>query len=74
MSWPNAPRGTPPAIISALNRIATEAMRDPTVKERLAVQGAELIGDTPEHFRGFIETETTKWAEVIKEAGLETTK
>jgi tripartite-type tricarboxylate transporter receptor subunit TctC len=69
-----APRGTPPAIISALNRIATEAMRDPTVKEKLAVQGAELIGDTPEHFRGFIETETTKWAEVIKEAGLETTK
>ena len=49
-------------------------MRDPTVKEKLAIQGAELIGDTPEHFRGFIETETTKWAEVIKEAGLETTK
>ena len=46
-----APAGTPPAIIAALNRIATEAMRDPAVKEKLASQGAELIGDTPEHFR-----------------------
>ena len=69
-----APGGTPPAIIAALNKIATEAMRDPTVKEKLAVQGAELVGDTPEHFRDFIESETRKWAEVIKEAGVEITK
>ena len=53
-----APAGTPPAIIASLNKIATEAMRDPTVKEKLAVQGAELVGDTPEHFRDFIESET----------------
>ena len=69
-----APGGTPPAIIAALNKIATEAMRDPRVKEKLAIQGAELVGDTPEHFRGFIESETAKWAEVIKDAGVETTK
>jgi tripartite-type tricarboxylate transporter receptor subunit TctC len=69
-----APGGTPPAIITALNKIATEAMRDPTVKEKLAVQGAELVGDTPEHFRDFIESETRKWAEVVKEAGVEITK
>jgi tripartite-type tricarboxylate transporter receptor subunit TctC len=49
-------------------------MRDPTVKEKLAVQGAELVGDTPEHFRDFIESETTKWAQVIKDAGVEITK
>jgi tripartite-type tricarboxylate transporter receptor subunit TctC len=42
-----APAATPPAIIAALNRIATEAMRDPAVKEKLAVQGAELVGDSP---------------------------
>src|SRR5665647_646375 len=69
-----APAGTPPAIVAALNRIATEAMRDPAVKEKLASQGAELIGDTPEHFRGFIETEIAKWAKVIKDAGVATEK
>jgi tripartite-type tricarboxylate transporter receptor subunit TctC len=69
-----APAATPPAIVAALNKIATEAMRDPAVKEKLASQGAELIGDTPEHFRGFIETEIAKWAGVIKAAGVETAK
>jgi len=69
-----APAGTPPAIISALHRIATEAMRDPAVKEKLAVQGCELVGDTPEHFHDFIVAEIRKWAKVIKDAGVETTK
>ena len=69
-----APAATPPAIVAALNRLATEAMADPAVKEKLASQGAELIGDTPEHFRRFIETEIAKWAKVIKDAGVATEK
>jgi tripartite-type tricarboxylate transporter receptor subunit TctC len=69
-----APAGTPAAIVATLNRIATEAMRDPAVKEKLASQGAELIGDTPEHFRDFINTEIAKWAKVIEDAGVETAK
>src|ERR1700730_6241387 len=69
-----APAGTPPAVVATLNRIATEAMRDPAVKDKLASQGAELIGDTPEHFRGFIDAEIRKWAGVIKDAGVATEK
>ena len=69
-----APSGTPPAIVARLNEIATEAMRDPAVKEKLAIQGAELVGDSPEHFRAFIESETAKWAKVIKDAGVPTEK
>jgi tripartite-type tricarboxylate transporter receptor subunit TctC len=69
-----APAGTPPAIVATLNKFATEAMRDPAVKEKLASQGAELIGDTPEHFHDFIAAEIAKWAKVIKDAGVETAK
>jgi tripartite-type tricarboxylate transporter receptor subunit TctC len=69
-----APAGTPIAIVASLNRIATEAMRDPAVKDKLASQGAELVGDTPEHFRKFIEAEISKWAGVIKDAGIATEK
>ena len=69
-----APAGTPAVIVATLNRIATEAMRDPAVKEKLASQGAELIGDTPEHFRGFIEAEIAKWAKVVRDAGVATAK
>ena len=69
-----APAATPPAIVAALNRIATEAMAEPAVKEKLASQGAELIGDSPEHFRDFIDAEITKWADVIRKAGVATEK
>ncbi|WP_298254486.1 tripartite tricarboxylate transporter substrate binding protein [Bradyrhizobium sp.] len=69
-----APAGTPPAIVAKLNRIATEAMSDPAVKEKLAVQGAELIGDSPEHFHAFMESEITRWATVIQDAGVPTEK
>ena len=69
-----APGGTPPAIVASLNKIATAAMADPAVKEKLADQGLTVVGDTPEHFRGFIGSETAKWAKVIRDAGLATAK
>jgi tripartite-type tricarboxylate transporter receptor subunit TctC len=69
-----APKGTPTEIVVALHRLATLAMADPSVKEKLALQGATLIGDTPEHFRAFIADEMDRWAKVIKDAGVETGK
>ena len=69
-----APRDTPTEIVAALHRLATQAMADPSVKEKLALQGATLIGDTPEHFRAFIADEMDRWAKVIKDAGVETGK
>jgi len=65
-----APAKTPDHIVAALNRIANEAMADPAVKQRLADQGLTVAGDTPEHFRGFIDSEIKKWAKVISDAGV----
>lgn len=69
-----APAGTPTERVVALNRIATEAMRDGAVKEKLAIQGATLIGDSPEHFHEFLGNEIVRWAKVIKDAGVSTEK
>ncbi|MBR1154525.1 tripartite tricarboxylate transporter substrate binding protein [Bradyrhizobium sp. JYMT SZCCT0428] len=69
-----APGGTPEKIVAELNRIANEAMADASVKAKLADQGLTVAGDTPEHFRGFIDSEIKKWSKVIKDAGLETAK
>ncbi|KIU51301.1 MULTISPECIES: tripartite tricarboxylate transporter substrate binding protein [Bradyrhizobium] len=69
-----APARTPPAIVAKLNRIATEAMADPAIKAKLAEQGLTLLGDTPEHFRDFIAADIKKWAKVIQDAGVVTTK
>ena len=69
-----APAKTPDTVVAAINRIANEAMADPGVKAKLADQGLTVAGDTPEHFRLYIEAETKKWAKVIKDAGLEMVK
>jgi tripartite-type tricarboxylate transporter receptor subunit TctC len=69
-----APAATPPAIVAALNRIATQAMADLSVKEKLADQGLTLEPQTPAEFRALIDAETRKWAKVIRDAGVETTK
>jgi tripartite-type tricarboxylate transporter receptor subunit TctC len=65
-----APAGTPAKIVVTLNRVANEAMNDPAVKTKLAEQGLTMAGNTPEQFRGFIDSETKKWARVIKDAGV----
>jgi tripartite-type tricarboxylate transporter receptor subunit TctC len=69
-----APGGTPPAIVTALNRITTTALADPAVKEKLAEQGLTTVGNSPEQFRDYIAAETAKWAKVIKDAGIQTTR
>jgi tripartite-type tricarboxylate transporter receptor subunit TctC len=69
-----APAATPPAIVAELNRITTSALADPAVKAKLAEQGLTTVGNTPEQFRAFIASETAKWAKVIKDSGVATSK
>ena len=69
-----APAATPPEVIAKLNRITTEAMSDPQVKEKLGDQGLTMVRQTPDEFRAYIISETKKWAKVIKDAGVETNK
>jgi tripartite-type tricarboxylate transporter receptor subunit TctC len=65
-----APIATPPAIIARLHQATVEALRDPAVLEKLASQGLNLVGDTPEAFTAYIVTEIEKWGKVAKAAGL----
>jgi tripartite-type tricarboxylate transporter receptor subunit TctC len=64
------PAHMPPEILATLNKAAVDAMRDPDVVSKLSIQGAILVGDTPDQFRAFIDSEIKKWAMVIKEAGV----
>jgi tripartite-type tricarboxylate transporter receptor subunit TctC len=65
-----APRGTPPAIIARLNEVFAKALADKDTRERLASQGAQIYGNTPEQFAAFIRTELAKWQKVTRAAGI----
>lgn len=65
-----APAGTPDAVVARLNAEIVKAMADPAVVERLAQEGAEAWTTTPDAFRSHITTETARWAEVVRKAGI----
>ena len=47
-----------------------EILGSPGIRERLAVQGAEPVIETPDQFAGYLRGEVDKWAKVIKASGL----
>jgi tripartite-type tricarboxylate transporter receptor subunit TctC len=65
-----APAKTPRPVIERLHAEIAKIARDPKMKDRLAGQGLELVGNSPEEFDTFIRAEVAKWGEVLKRAGL----
>ncbi|WP_375457745.1 Bug family tripartite tricarboxylate transporter substrate binding protein [uncultured Enterovirga sp.] len=64
-----APARTPPAIIERLNKEVVAALRSEDLKAKLAQQGSEPVGNTPDEFRAFIEAELVKWAKLVQISG-----
>ena len=64
-----APAGTPRAVIERLNRDINTVLKDAVLIKRYADLGVEALGGTPEDFARFLESETTKWAEVVRFSG-----
>jgi tripartite-type tricarboxylate transporter receptor subunit TctC len=64
------PAGTPRPVITKLNKELAAALTAPDIKEFLFKQGLDAAPGTPEQFAKYIKAEYTKWARVIKAAGL----
>ena len=65
-----APAGTPQAIIDRLQAETAKILETPAMKARLALEGAEPIGNTPAEFSALIKAEMAKWSQVAKAAGI----
>lgn len=65
-----APSATPRRIILKVNQALLESLRAPKVKALLDSSGAEAIGDSPDEFARFLQSEMTKWAKVVRAAGI----
>jgi tripartite-type tricarboxylate transporter receptor subunit TctC len=62
--------GTPPAVIARLNAAVNKALATEKVRESLAKIGTDVGGGTPEEFGALLRAEITRWAKVIKDAGI----
>ena len=65
-----APKGTPQPIVDKLNAEVTKALADPVVKQRIAAGAGEPSTVALKDIEPFMKAEITKWAEVVKRAGI----
>ena len=65
-----APAAIPADILTRLQKEIVAILRLQDLREKLAVDGAEIVAGTPEELTAFIRAETVKWAAVVKAAGI----
>jgi len=64
------PANTPRTLVTRLNKDIGDALRSPDLKEMLFKQGLDAAPESPEAFGAYLRSEMTKWAKVIKAAGI----
>ena len=63
------PTGTPREIVVKLHDEVVRIIKLPEVTDRIAAEGAEFVGDTPEQFTAFFKAEIAKWGKAVKVSG-----
>jgi tripartite-type tricarboxylate transporter receptor subunit TctC len=66
-----APTGTPPAVVTRLHDVTSKSLAKPEVKTRFDALGTDVAPMNPEELRGFIRSETAKFARLAKDAGIQ---
>jgi len=67
-----APAGTPPAAVKRLYDEVGRALATSDVRERLAAVALEPVAQSPDKFRALIAAELARWAQVIRDAKIQT--
>jgi len=65
-----APARTPKDIIALLNRETNAVLQQSDVRAKLAVQGIEVSGSTPEALQAEVVDELAKWTKVMRKANI----
>jgi tripartite-type tricarboxylate transporter receptor subunit TctC len=65
-----APAGTLRETVARLGAEVSRILRAAEMKEKLAMQGAEVAGGSPEEFAAVIQADTLTWSRVVKDAGI----
>ena len=64
-----APAGTPAPVIARLNALTNRILKDPSVAEVLDKAGMEPVGGNVEDLGKLLQTDSARWAEVVKATG-----
>lgn len=67
-----APAGTPKAVVEKLNAETAKALNFRDLRDKLALQGDETVGGSPEDLAAYLKAELAKWPAVVKAARITT--
>ncbi len=65
-----APAGTPPELVSKIQRDSARVLSDAATRERLTKMGVDLVLNTPEEFKAYLQSEIARYTKIIRENGL----
>ena len=65
-----APAATPRETVARIASEVSAILNRPEVREKIAAQGADVVGGTPEQFAAFIRADSAKWAQLIKKQNI----
>ena len=66
-----APAKTPKAVVDRLNAEVGKILAMPDFREKVEAQGLQIFASTPEQYRAHLESESQKFAKIIKDAGIQ---
>ena len=64
-----APKGTPTAVVDAMNRAVVAVLKEPATRAKLIELGLEPLGTTPQEFDRFFQSEIRRWKELVQLSG-----
>lgn len=65
------PKGTPAEVVQKMNAAVAAALADPTIRQRLIEEGAEIRPMSPAEFGAYIKSENVRWVKVVRDAGVQ---
>ncbi len=65
-----APAATPKPALERIYADVSKVLREDEFRRKVAEQGADVVGNTPEEFGAAMRAESAQWAEIIKAANI----
>lgn len=64
-----APAGTPAPVVARMNEAINVALKSPDVRAKIATDGGDVVGGTPEEFAKLLRNDIATWGTVVRESG-----
>jgi tripartite-type tricarboxylate transporter receptor subunit TctC len=63
------PAGTPEPIVKRMNEEVNRVLKLGDVREKLAAEGGDALGGTPEQFAALLKADLARWGQIVRQSG-----